>query len=68
MYLDLRIIAVTALVTLVNSVDKLQRPTRGAPVRCSPRPITRKGPGVNKSVTAWYFKVTGCTQSSMTPI
>jgi hypothetical protein len=47
--------------TLVNGVDKLQRLTRGAPVRRSPRPITRKGPGVNKSVTAWYFKVTGCT-------
>jgi hypothetical protein len=28
--------------TLVNGVDKLQRLTRGAPVRRSPRPITTR--------------------------
>jgi hypothetical protein len=44
MSLDLRIIAVTVLVTLVNSVDKPQRPTWGARVRLSTRPVTEMEP------------------------
>jgi hypothetical protein len=45
---DPRIIAVTALVTLVNSVDKPERPTRGAQVRHSTRPVTEMVPVVDK--------------------
>src|SRR5829696_2994809 len=44
---DPRIIAVTALVTLVNSVDKPERPTRGAQVRHSTRPVTEIEPVVD---------------------
>jgi hypothetical protein len=44
------IIAVTALVTLVNSVDKPERPTRGAQVRHSTRPVTEIEPVVDESL------------------
>jgi hypothetical protein len=46
---DPRIIAVTALVTLVNSVDKPERPTRGQ-VRHSTRPVTEIEPVVDESL------------------
>jgi hypothetical protein len=41
-----QIIAVTALGTLVNSVDEPRRLTRGAPVRRSTRPVTVNEPAV----------------------
>ena len=47
---DPRIIAVTALVTLVNSVDKPRRLTRGAPVRGSTCPVIEMEPVVDESV------------------
>jgi hypothetical protein len=47
---DPRIIAVTALVTLVNSVDKPERLTRRARVRHSTRPVTEIEPVVDESL------------------